>query len=207
MEYDVLDKWAYRSEKIENITKAILKFQKECGFVKKENQGQFKYAALETILWHILPKLSECDILLEQSDLIDGSSVYLRTSIIHITGEFKSSFDYLYSTDIAGKGLNSVKDAGDVQKTLGTIKTYQCRYALKNLLCLPIVDPDFEDGKYLTKIQQNIIEQLALNNEKILATVMKELKVSSLDKIYKEEFDQVATIISRERKGNNNGTV
>ena len=202
MEYNELDIWAHRSVKIENITKAMIAFQLSLKEVlRKEDKGQFAYAKLETILFHILPKLNAVDIDLEQPDFTYKDNIYLRTIVTHSSGEFKASFDYLYPESAAKEVLKSVQEAGNLQKALGCVKTYQCRYALKNFLCLPIMDPDFDDDPYLSKIQVGILIDLANNDDHVLTTLENKLKIKDWNQIPKDDFDKAVSIIKKEQEG------
>jgi hypothetical protein len=192
----IYNPFIYRSDKIENITKAMVQFQKNLKYIKKGDKGQFDYAKLETILYHVLPKLTACDISLEQSSFVYNDTVYLRTSVNHITGEFKAAYDFLYTVDMAKIIAKGPQDAGKLQQTLGTIKTYQCRYALTNLLCLPVMDKDFDDGEYITDEQAEELYKLADGNQKTLATLLEQLDVESSTKIKADDYDSAVEIIN-----------
>jgi len=133
---------------------------------------------------------------LEQSSFVYNDTVYLRTSVNHITGEFKAAYDFLYTVDMAKIIAKGPQDAGKLQQTLGTIKTYQCRYALTNLLCLPVMDKDFDDGEYITDEQAEELYKLADGNQKTLATLLEQLDVESSTKIKADDYDSAVEIIN-----------
>jgi len=143
-----MNPFVYESESIKEVSIALSHFQKSVvGKLFKEDKGQFKYAKLETILNRILEPLHENGLSLTQSSFVCEGHIYLKTRIVHATGEFLSSIDYLYSQETASQSCSSMQEAGNMQKMLGCIKTYQCRYALKNFLGLPLADEDFDDIK------------------------------------------------------------
>ena len=191
----------YRSEKIENITKAMVEFQKTVGYLKRNTKGQFDYAKLEDILYYVLPKLTACNISLEQSSFVYNGSVYLRTVVTHITGEFKAAFDFLYSEEFAKTPTKGPQEAGKLQQTLGTIKTYQCRYTIPNLLCLPVSNRDFDDGEYITDEQANFLADMAKDDKEIINTFLEQLGIESSTAIKAEDFDTAVEIMRVLTKG------
>lgn len=187
--------FVHKSGSIENITKAMVAFQANIGHLVKSAKGQFDYAPLEDILSYVIPKLNICGIHLEQSSITYGDDVFLRTTVTHISGEFKSSFDYLYPKDLVRRALESSKDAGKLQQTLGTIKRYQCRYALQFFLCIPIMEPDFDDKPCITDEQSDILYNMAKGDQEILANFMEQLGVKSSIYIKEEDYEAAVDIM------------
>ena len=197
----------YRSDNIENITEAMVEFQKKIKCIKKNVKGQFDYASLDHLLYKVLPLLATCNINLEQSTFVYDGDIYLRTAITHITGEFKASFDYLYSKEYAstipkdlepnkgGKPKTTQQLAGGLQQTLGTIRSYQCRYAIASFLCIPVVAKDFDDSEYITDEQAQDLYDLAKGNENTLALLLEQLGVASDLEIKADDYDKAVEIL------------
>jgi len=123
------------SEKIIEISKALLKFQGLVQKIKKTSTNPFfksKYAALPEILEAIAEPLKESNLVFSQHP--DGDS--LTTILIHVeSGEyFKSTFN-----------INAVKK--DPQ-SIGSGITYSRRYSLVSILGLNVDDDD--DGNLAT---------------------------------------------------------
>jgi len=165
------------------------------GYLTKDAKGQFDYAQLDTIFYYIIPKLAACNVHLEQSDITYGGHIYLRTSVTHSSGEFKASYAYLYPEELIRTGFKNPQEAGKLQQTLGTIKSYQCRYALKNFLCLPVMDRDFDDGEYITDQQALALYDIAKGDAVKLATLLEQLGVESDSKIKAEDYDNAVEIL------------
>jgi len=187
--------FVYRSDEIDKITQAMIEFQKSMNYIIKNAKGQFDYASLDAILYHVIPKIAACNIQLEQSDMCYGEDVYLRTAITHASGQFKASYNYLYPRSFMTTLPKSSKDAGTIQQTLGAIKSYQCRYALKNFLCVPIMDPDFDDANCITEDQANALYEMANGNQTILDTFMQQLGIESSMGIKTEDYDAAVEIM------------
>lgn len=185
----------YRSEEINELTKAMIQFQGSMDYVTKNAKGQFDYASLDAILYHVIPKLTSCNIQLEQSDMYYNDDVYLRTVITHSSGQFKASYDYLYPKSFMTTLPKSSQAAGTVQQTLGSIKSYQCRYALKNFLCIPIMDPDFDDKTGITDEQADVLYDMAKGDDTVLAMFMQQLGIESSMDIKAEDYDAAVEIM------------
>lgn len=200
-----------RSENVENLVKALVAVQAEIepvykeektnGAYKKPQERSYACAKLETILQAILPLLAKNNIALDQSDIVHEGHLYLCTTITHISGEFKSSYDYLYPIDFL---------APNNQQEAGKIKTYQCRYAIKNFLCIPTPDRDIDDGQKsnnkslyygyksenlndnsnqkLTAEQLQEIKLALDDNQDILDLTLKRLKLARLEDIKQADF-------------------
>lgn len=140
--------FVYKSESTVKLTEALIKFQKAVleNKLKPEESGNRgnKYAKLEQLYEYCLKKLNNVGLSLDQSDTHHDGSVWVRTTITHISDEFKSSYDYLYPCNFLMENCGTPQETGNAQQAKGCIKTYVCRYALKNMLCLPIDDEDFD---------------------------------------------------------------
>jgi len=211
----------YESESIKEVSIALSSFQNSIvGKLFKEDKGQFKYAKLETILNRILGPLHEHQLSLTQSSFVYNSGIYLKTRIVHSSGEYMASIDYLYSVEMASHLCSSMQEAGNTQKILGCIKTYQCRYALKNFLGLPLADEDFDDIKTdapqketksgwkftqqpgcINEEESNIVmKKLYTIPEPIRSTIRKKYTPRTTEYIKKEDLDNILEDIEAARQ-------
>jgi hypothetical protein len=117
------------SESIINISKALLQFHTEVGKIIKTSTNPFfksSYAALPEILDSIREPLIRSELMVIQTPTGNGG---LTTRLIHTSGEW---FEDTYF-------MNPVKN--DPQ-SLGSLITYQRRYALGAILSLNIDEDD-----------------------------------------------------------------
>ena len=183
----------YSSPNQTKIIPALIEFQKNCPIVKKEDKAQFAYAKLETILYMILPELNKRDLYLEQADIYHGDNILLKTTVIHASGEFRSSYGCLYSKELLNSSIKTTSDAGKLQQALGAIKTYQCRYALKNFFALPIMDDDIDDG--LSVEQAVYLFNLANKDKAIIEKLLKHYGADNSMGIPKMKFEEAIRIV------------
>lgn len=188
-----MDEIVYSSPEQTKIIPALIEFQKNCPIVKKEDKAQFAYAKLETILYMILPELNKQGLYLEQADIYHNDNVLLKTTVIHTSGEFRSSYGCLYSKELLNTAIKTTSDAGKLQQALGAIKTYQCRYALKNFFALPIMDDDIDDG--LSKEQTEYLFHLANKDKAIIEKLLKHYGAANSIGIPKMKFEEAIRIV------------
>lgn len=188
-----MDEIVYSSPEQTKIIPALIEFQKNCPIVKKEDKAQFAYAKLETILYMILPELNKQGLYLEQADIYHNDNILLKTTVIHTSGQFRASYEYLYSKELLSSSIKTTSDAGKLQQALGTIKTYQCRYALKNFFALPIMDDDIDDG--LSKEQTEYLFHLANKDKAIIEKLLKHYGAANSIGIPKMKFEEATRIV------------
>lgn len=188
-----MDEIIYSSPEQTKIIPALIEFQKNCPIVKKEDKAQFAYAKLETILYMILPELNKNNLYLEQADFYYGDTVLLKTTVIHESGQFRSSYGCLYSKELLNTAIKTTSDAGKLQQALGAIKTYQCRYALKNFFALPIMDDDIDDG--LSEEQTEYLFSLANKDKTIIEKLLKHYGAANSMGIPKMKFEEAIRIV------------
>jgi hypothetical protein len=122
---------------ISELSKALLKFQEafEKTSLKKDakNGGlRNEYLSLDNLLNTVRPLLTKCGLILSQ----DLAGDYLATTLMHVSGQFKTTFMPFNPMD-ANRGVNTLQAIG------GGI-TYAKRYAIGAVLCIS-VDTD-NDG-------------------------------------------------------------
>jgi hypothetical protein len=114
---------------MENLTKALIRFQMEVGKISKESKNPYfnsKYASLPQILDVIRAPLITCGLAVIQMPHGDGD---LRTILAHESGEIiESTF--------------SMKLVKNDPQALGSAITYARRYAIGAILNLNIDDDD-----------------------------------------------------------------
>lgn len=121
---------------MQNLAKALAGFHADVGPIHKTSAAQYgKYADLATVLGAIAPTLSRHGLSIVQtfSPLEIGSStVLLRTTLLHSSGESVSSDLPMPSTDGQRNALHA----------FGAATTYLRRYALLAMLNLAAEDDD-----------------------------------------------------------------
>lgn len=128
-----------RSESIKELTAALVSFHAKAGKVRKDSKNPFfksKYASLENILDAVQPILVECGLSLMQ---FPTNRHELTSLLSHISGEWIESTYEMIPTK------------NDPQ-ALGSVITYQRRYAIGSILNLNIGDDD--DGNEASKPQK-----------------------------------------------------
>lgn len=126
------------SESIDEITKAMCKFQSKLPTVPKTKQAfKYKYAPLEEIWETIRPLIEEHGIFIFQDVVTTVEGVKISTRINHISGQWMET-DYL----LIPMGKN------DAHST-GSACTYGKRYSLS--AALGIVCDDDDDGQAAQK--------------------------------------------------------
>lgn len=106
------------------------------GIVKDKAGFNFKYATLEAMQEFGEPILNESGLALNMARFPHEGHFYLQTRIYHVkSGEFFASYGYLYPL-----ALTSIEQKA--QGNLGGILSYQARYDLRTILCLPCKSED-----------------------------------------------------------------
>lgn len=132
------------SESIVEITKALIKFQKEVENPKNTAQNpHFKnrYAPLEVVLNEVRPKLASHGLLLLQRPSVEDGNVIISTRIIHESGEWME-FEPL-----------ALKIERNTAQGIGAAITYGRRYALSAILGISSEEDD--DGNSISHSRKN----------------------------------------------------
>jgi hypothetical protein len=132
------------SQSIENLTKALNKFHRSCPKIPKSCKNPFlksKYADLSTILDIVQPVLNECELVVQQHPTSDYG---LTTIISHTSGEWMSSEYRMQPLESVVEKANAqtgtAATKGITPQSIGSVITYQRRYALGAILALNIDD-------------------------------------------------------------------
>lgn len=163
--------FVYQSETLKELPAALSNFQANMkGKITRSDDGQFKYARLDTILAAIIEPLKEHKLAVSQHSFPYNGIIYMKTVLLHNNSEFIASISILYSEAAALKECSSMQEEGNKQKKLGAIHTYQGRYALKHLLGLAIEDEDFDDKKKESEEDSNYNEKESKSTQKSVWT-------------------------------------
>ncbi|MFZ7121741.1 MAG: ERF family protein [Eubacteriaceae bacterium] len=172
------------SESIKELATALCKFHSEVGKVKKENTNPFfksKYADLSSILDVIEEPLHKNGLSFVQFPIGEHE---MLTMLMHISGEWI-------------KGSYIMKPTKNDPQGLGSVITYQRRYALGSILGLNIDEDD--DGNEASKPQPKTEKQWinpgseswnkALSQKATIETVKQYYKISKDNEVkYLEEL-------------------
>lgn len=127
-----------KSDSIVNLTKALIEFQKKGLKIPKSSRNPFlksKYADLSTILDHIQPALTECKLVIAQLPVGEHE---LTSILMHESGEFiESTYKMQPLESVVDKSTN-IKAI--TPQSIGSVITYQRRYAIGAMLSLNIDD-------------------------------------------------------------------
>lgn len=137
---------------IKQIAIALVKAQSEMSNAKKSANNPFfksKYADLNSIREAVLPVLNSHGISVLQPTFSDNGKNYVRTILLHESGEFLESF-----TEIL---FSKVNDA----QAQGSGISYARRYGLQSFVCL---GADDDDGQKATATQKVVIENISDEN-------------------------------------------
>ena len=123
-----------KSEKITEITKALLAAQKSIEHAIKKTDGVYtKYADFAAVMSAVKSPLNDNGITIIQA--VDGNAegkAFIETMLLHTSGEFISSMTPIYCAK------------PNDPMAFGSGITYSKRYALQSILGLPTVDDDGE---------------------------------------------------------------
>jgi hypothetical protein len=130
------------SESIAKLSTALIEFHRRVPKIPKSCRNPFlksKYADLSTILDIVQPVLNECELVIQQHPTSDFG---LTTILSHSSGEWMSSeYRMMPSESVIEKakdGAPAVK--GITPQSIGSVITYQRRYAIGAILSLNIDD-------------------------------------------------------------------
>jgi len=124
-----------KSESITKLAPAILKAQKSMGNAIKDSKNPFfksSYADLNAVREACMPALNDNGISVLQTTLNVDNRSYVRTTLLHESGEFISS-----DTEILTSKANDAQG-------YGSGISYARRYGLQALVCLGSADDDGE---------------------------------------------------------------
>jgi hypothetical protein len=128
-----------RSDTIAELAKALAQAQTAFDAIKRDRTVKvqtktggsytFAYAPLDTILAAIRPALAQHGLALVQASHMDNGAEFLRTTLLHASGE-----------NIANDTAVLVSDRGP--QAYGSALTYAARYGVTRLLCLASEEDD-----------------------------------------------------------------
>ena len=128
-----------KSDTIAELAKALAQAQTAFDAIKRDRTVKvqtktggsytFAYAPLDTILAAIRPALAQHGLSLVQASHIDNGAEFLRTTLLHASGEY-----------ISNDTAVLVSDRG--AQAYGSALTYAARYGVTRLLCLASEDDD-----------------------------------------------------------------
>lgn len=124
-----------KSESIKAISAALVKAQKQMSNAVKDSKNPFfksMYADLNSVREAVLPALNDNDISVLQLTLTENGRNFVRTTLLHSSGEYICSDTEILTTK-----------ANDPQN-LGSSISYARRYGLQAFLCVGAVDDDAE---------------------------------------------------------------
>ena len=122
------------SESIENIAKALCKFQTEIKDAHKDSQAhKYRYADLGTILVLVRPVMASNSLSAVQMTCNDGDRVGVTTRLMHNSGEWVESSLFMGVSASAGMSL---------AQSAGSVITYCRRYSLAAALGITQTDDD-----------------------------------------------------------------
>lgn len=185
-----------KSEKITEITKALLAAQKSIDHAIKRTDGVYnKYADFAEVMSAVKSPLNDNGITIIQA--IDGNAegkAFVETMLLHTSGEFISSLTPIYCAK------------PNDPMAFGSGITYSKRYALQSILGLPTVDDDGEAASKKSieipkpsKAEQKTIEAIVAklqedaNGKKVSASKVAAVLYASKGR-YPKDMAKVGTI-------------
>lgn len=133
-----------KSESIENLAKALAKFQSEITNPTNSADNPYfksKYAPLNEILNLVRPLLSKNGLTVVQAPAGDGSNITITTLLMHESGEWIEPEPLILKADKA------------TAQGAGSAITYARRYALSAILGISSEDDD--DGNHASDLDKN----------------------------------------------------
>lgn len=130
-----------QSETIKEVTKALIAANEAIGDIIKESDGHnYKYAKLPQLLKAVLPGLRAHGLMLSNiPQMIDGVFVLICQVTHDDNGEFIRGV-YPLERDSSGGGRMSILQQN------GSAITYAARYSISNMLSLPVMNEEDNDG-------------------------------------------------------------
>ena len=132
----------FMSSNIGSITKALLAAQKQMGNAVKDAKNPFyrsSYADLNAVREACTPLLNENDIVVTQPLIQKDGKSYLRTLLLHTSGEY------------LGSDVEIVCAKQNDPQAQGSAISYARRYGLQSLMSLGAADDDGEGAMGRTK--------------------------------------------------------
>jgi hypothetical protein len=131
-----------QSPEIGTLTEALVHFHSKCPKIPKDRKGTYgKYADLSTILEKVQPVLNECGLAVIQ---IPSGEFGLITILSHTSGEYiGAKYEMQPEERIIDK---ATKEKAITPQSIGSVITYQRRYALGAILSLNIDDDTDGEG-------------------------------------------------------------
>jgi hypothetical protein len=154
-----------KSETITELSKALVKFQSKLITVKKESTNPFfknRYASLSAIIETVQAPLAECGLAIIQQPC--GTN-QLETILLHESGEFIGE-------------VYEMKPTKPGPQELGSVITYQRRYALGAILSLNIDEDD--DGN---KASEPAKKEIKVMPDERFANMMEQVRASKTSTI------------------------
>ena len=151
-----------KSDKINNLTKALLQFHKEIGKIAKTSTNPFfksKYADLPSILDAINEPLTNAGLVIVSIPDADG----LTTLLLH-----SESGEYISANAI-------MKPIKNDPQSIGSAITYQRRYSIGSILNLNI-DNDDDGNKASIKAEQQQPKDVVPHKPSITPKLMEKMK-------------------------------
>lgn len=186
-----------QSDSIKEIAKALIKANASFPNCVKESSGHnYKYAKLPQVLMAVLPALRANGLIIQNiPQLIDGTFL-LVCQISHAeSGEYIRAI-YPLERDGNARGMTILQQNG-------CAITYAARYCIANMLSLPILNEEDNDGALLddeiidnkvTEKQLSMIKSLIGNDEDKKQKILEYYKVAFIDELTKAD---ASTVIKR----------
>lgn len=167
------------------------------GITKDKAAYNFNYSTLEQMQEFGEPILNKHDLALNICRFPFEGNYYLQTRIYHVkSSEFFASYSYLYP-------INLTTLDPKAQQNLGAILSYQARYDLRTILCLPCKCEDADEKKYSkTNSEQNVISKeqadellkICGGSTAIAKEVAKQFNVGASYYILEDDYDQALEV-------------
>lgn len=184
-----------RSDSLSEFAPAFIKAQGEFSTVAKNRKGRFDYADIDALLSMALPIVTKHGFFISHATMYDkdAQKTLLHTTITHYSDQWIKSI----------APLDMAQDSREIQQEFGKAKSYQARYAIKDLLCISVTDDqNDDDGDYQQQAPDTISDkQVALlrartfGNEKLREAIFKKYNVTAFDHIKKRDVNDIIKVI------------
>ena len=145
---------------MENLYSAFIQFQNEFQGLRPDSKNPFfksTYISLDGILQTVRPLLSKYGLAVLQEATGDGEYIYIKTKLIHKSGE-------MLETDV----LKMKPVEANKPQAMGSVITYAKRYQLGALLGIcETVDDDANKGSGLKSDKQTTQQPQRINGDKL----------------------------------------
>lgn len=165
----------FMSESIGSITEALIEFQKACPVIPKECKGnRGKYADLPSILDIIKPILARLELNIQQ---FPSGRFGLVTILSHKSGEYMGArYEMEPNPEMIDKAAN---EKGITPQRIGSVITYQRRYAIGAILNLNIDVDDDSDLPAQPEPKKPTAKELIAQNQAAKNGTSAEVKTES----------------------------